>query len=275
MRLLVRHETTYRYATPASAVIQHLRMTPRGYEGLFIRKWRVEIDADYRLDRGEDAFGNILHTYTAEGPVEELRILVMGDVETTDTAGITRLAVERFPMIFWKRPTDRTTASPDIVHWAQDTAAGEGGDRLATLHQMNASLHATMKIVPSMTDGGLTASKVFDQRAGTPTDAAHVLIAAARSLDIPARCIGGYRLPKAGQEGLETRLSWVEAYVEGIGWVGFDPSTGMSTTEGHIRVAAGLDYLDCCAVRGAQTGGSAEVLSVELKVTQGPAIIES
>lgn len=274
MRLMIRHETIYRYATPASAVIQHLRMTPRAYEGFFLRKWRVEIDADYLISRGEDAFGNILHTYTAEGPVETLRILVSGDVETSDTAGVTRATIERFPLIFWLRETERTTADARIAEWAGDLAAGEGGDRLAALHALNGALFKSLVVAPSINDSGLSAAAVFANGGGTPVDLTHVLLAAARSLDVPARCVSGYRLADPTIDGPETRHTWMEAHIPGIGWVGFDPANGLSTTDAHIRVAHGLDYLDCAPVRGAQTGGSTEVLEVDVSVRQGPVIVD-
>ena len=50
MRLKLRHATAYTYAEPARGAIQVLRLTPRNDAGQFIRQWRVEIDADGRLD---------------------------------------------------------------------------------------------------------------------------------------------------------------------------------------------------------------------------------
>lgn len=272
MRLLVRHETTYSYATPAASIIQHLRMTPRPHEGLFVRKWRVEIDADYRLDRGEDAFGNVLHTFTADGPVTELRVVVSGDVETTDNAGVLKRANERFPLMFWMRPTRLTAACAKVQAWTNDVAAGEGGDLLSTVHALNRSLHETMEIAPGNTDTGTTASEAFEKKGGVSQDFAHVLIAAARHRGIPARCVSGYRL--ATGPGPQSRHAWVEAYVQGIGWIAFDPTIGASPTDDYVRVAVGLDHLDAAPVRGAHTGGTNEILTVLVDVAQGPSIIE-
>ena len=273
MRLMVRHETTYSYREPVTSVIQHLRMTPRPHEGLFIRKWRVEIDADYRIDRSEDAFGNVLHTFTADGPVTDLNILVDADVETSDTAGVVRRTIERFPLIFWRRHTALTPDCGNIGQWADDIAAGEGGDRLATLHALNSAVLRQMRHAPGGSDTLTTAEAAFAAKAGVSQDFAHVMLTAARRLDIPARFISGYHLPVT-PAGPQSRHSWIEAYVEGIGWIGFDPTTGLSATDRYIRVAVGLDRLDASPVRGAQTGGSDELLTVLVDVRQGPSIIE-
>lgn len=273
MRLSVRHETTYRYATPALSVIQHLRLSPRGHNGLFVRRWRVEIDADCRLERGEDAFGNITHTFTAEGPLDQVKIIVDGDVETTDTHGVLAGTLERFPLVFWQRETDLTHASPEITEFARDIAGGEGGDRLATLHAINAALFSTMRFSIGDTHAATQAGEAFAARAGVCQDFAHVFLAAARLLDIPARYIGGYYL-RTDMNEQEAGHAWVEAHVDGIGWIGFDPAHGVSVTDRYVRVASGLDYLDAAPIRGARQGGGGEAMSVAVHVAEGPAVID-
>ena len=74
-----------------------LRLTPRNHDGQYVARWRIDVSTDCRLDQHEDAFGNITHAFTADGPFSELSVLVEGEVETRDTQGIVRGAVERFP----------------------------------------------------------------------------------------------------------------------------------------------------------------------------------
>lgn len=273
MRLIIRHETIYRYAEPARAVIQHLRMTPRGYEGLFIRKWRVEIDADCRLDKDEDSFGNVMHSFSAEGPLAELRILVHGDVETTDGHGVIRGTIERLPMPVWQRETVLTRPSPEIIEFAHDIAGGEGGDRLATLHAINAALFRTMTFAPGETHAGTTARDAFKARRGVCQDFAHVFLAAARSLDFPSRYVSGYFL-RTDTTSQEAGHAWVEIFVDSIGWIAFDPAHDLCPTDRYVRVAVGQDYLDAAPIRGARMGGEGEMLTVSIDVTQGQTIFE-
>ncbi len=60
-----------------------------------------------------------------------------------------------------------------------------------------------------------------------------------------------------------------------LGWVGFDPTNGMSTTDAYLRVAVGLDYLDAAPVRGARRGGGAEtmVVSVTASDVHAPTVL--
>ena len=68
--------------------------------------------------------------------------------------------------------------------------------------------------------------------------------------------------------------AWAEAYVEELGWVGFDPANGVCMTDRYVRVAIGPDYLEAAPVRGAQIGGADEMLAVNVKVAQGRGLIE-
>jgi transglutaminase-like putative cysteine protease len=123
MRIAVQHETAYSYATPPRSIIQILRLTPRSHEGQHVIQWRVGCDADCRLKAGEDAFGNITHTFTMTQPASSLRVVAVGEVETFDTAGVVSGAVERFPPVLYLRETPLTRANAAIRALVHDSAA--------------------------------------------------------------------------------------------------------------------------------------------------------
>ncbi len=72
MRIRIAHETIYRYETPATKAIQILRVSPRNHDGQYVVRWRVEVSEDCRVEPREDAFGNLTHTFTVDGPISEL-----------------------------------------------------------------------------------------------------------------------------------------------------------------------------------------------------------
>jgi len=115
MRIRISHLTSYRYETPAAGVIQMLRLTPRNHDGQYVAHWRIDVSTDCRLDQHEDAFGNITHAFTAEGPFGELTVAVEGEVETRDTQGVVRGAVERFPPSLYLRETPLTSPDANIA----------------------------------------------------------------------------------------------------------------------------------------------------------------
>ncbi len=63
--------------------------------------------------------------------------------------------------------------------------------------------------------------------------------------------------------------AWAEAYVEGLGWVGFDPFMNRCPDERYVRLATGLDFRDARAV----TGIGASTVAVEISVVQSPELV--
>jgi len=268
MRIRISHETTYDYEGTVRSAVQLLRVTPRSSQSQFVRQWRVRVDADARLQRGEDAYGNITHLIYVDGPFERLRIMAEGDVETTDTGGIVRGGVERVPGGLFLRETAMTAPTPEIGCLARETLRSEGGDPLAVLHRINSELHRTMDFQVGATTSATTAGQAYAAKSGVCQDFAHVFIAAARVAGFPARYISGYFL-RTDTASQNAGHAWAEAFLPGIGWIGFDPAHGICVTEHHVRVAAGGDSYEAAPVRGARTGGSSEALTVSISVSAG------
>jgi transglutaminase-like putative cysteine protease len=194
MRIRISHETIYRYDTPAKSAIEILRLTPRNHDGQYIVRWRIELNVDCRLDPFEDAFGNIAHSFTVDGPLSELVIRVDGEVETQDTAGIINGAMERFPPSLYLRETPLTAPDAAIAAFAQETMNGANGDPLTTLHALTARIYDEFVFDPDPTQPAMSAAESFAQKRGVCQDYAQIFIAAARHLGIPARYVSGYFL---------------------------------------------------------------------------------
>jgi transglutaminase-like putative cysteine protease len=270
MRIRISHATTYHYETPPTGVTQILRLSPRNHDGQYVVDWRIDLSEDCLLHQHEDAFGNITHSFTAEGPFDKLSITVDGEVETQDTHGLVNGAVERFPPALFLRETDLTHADAAICDFAEVTrvSAGQGVDTLTLLHELLNGLNREITFDTSPTMSATTAAEAFKLRRGVCQDLTHIFIAAARQLGIPARYIGGHFYRADGVTAQDAGHAWVEAHIENLGWVGFDPTNGISTTDAHVRVAAGLDYLGSAPVRGTRYGGSGETLNVAVHVEQ-------
>lgn len=275
MRIRITHRTRYEYRPPAKGAIQLLRLTPRAHDGQHVRSWRIDVDCDCRLRQSEDALGNVTHAFNADGPLDALVIAVEGEVETRDTSGVVRGTVEPFPPALFLRETALTAPGQEIRAFAAAAAQETGGDPLALLHAMTARLRRDMRFEVGATDATTSAADAFRRGHGVCQDFAHILIAAARSRDIPARYVSGYLLRSDGEVAQEAGHAWAEAHVEGLGWVGFDPANGVSPTEAYARVAVGLDYLGAAPVLGARHGGGRESLGVEVRVEEAQRQVQS
>jgi transglutaminase-like putative cysteine protease len=112
-----------------------------------------------------------------------------------------------------------------------------------------------------------TAEDVIVRGTGDRSDRAHVFIAAARQLGFPARYVSGYMMDEHAA-GEATGCAWAEAYVEALGWVGFDATDNISPEDNYVRVAIGRDHRDAAAISGIPSGHGAEWLVVHLTVEQ-------
>lgn len=265
MRLRITHETTYRYTHPAARAIQMLRLTPQNHNGQFVADWRLDVSVDGRLTQIDDAFGNVAHSFTVDGPLDELVITAAGEVGTDDTAGIIRGAIERLPMPVYLRQTPLTTADEAIADFGQAIAAGSD-DPLDLLHTLNRSLHERMNREPPALTPVRAAAEIFASGGGSAQELAHVFLAAARAVGAPCRYVAGYLFREEGARESDSAHGWAEAYIDGIGWIGFDPSLGVCPADAHVRVATALDWLGASPLRGARTGGDGETIAVRVIV---------
>jgi transglutaminase-like putative cysteine protease len=267
MRIRIAHSTIYRYDPPATGAIQVLRLTPRNHEGQYVVHWRIDVSPDARLAAHEDAFGNITHVFTTDGPLDELRVEVDGRVETQNTDGIVRGTVERFPPSLFLRDTVLTQADAAICQFAQSARAASQGQALAELHALLDRLHDELAHDPDPTHVAANGAEAFARKGGTAADLTHIFVGAAHSLGIPARFVAGYfRKDESCVE--QSGHSWAEAHVADLGWVGFDPTHGFCPTDTHVRVAVGLDALGAAPMRGTRYGPGGETLEVAVEVSQ-------
>jgi transglutaminase-like putative cysteine protease len=268
MRIRISHATIYRYDTPPTGVTQLLRLTPRNHDGQYIVAWRIDLSQDCQLHQHEDAFGNITHSFTAEGPFEQLQVTVEGEADTQDTSGDVTGTVERFPPALYLRETELTQADTAIAEFARGVCAKSPGEPLALLHALLSALNGEIAFDADPTHPATTAAEAFALRRGVCQDLTHIFIAAARLIGVPARYIGGHFYRADGLTAQEAGHAWAEAYVDKLGWVGFDPANGICVTDAYVRVAMGLDYLGAAPVRGQRFGGGGESLQVAVHVDQ-------
>ena len=266
MRLSVDHRTTYRFTAPQSRVVQLLRLTPGNSHDQTVASWRVHVDCDARLREGRDGFGNQVTMLYAEGPLTTIEIALHGEVLTSHSAGVVLGVAEPLPPALYLRPTDATAPDAAIVDWARDAAGG--GELLERLHALNRALSARFAIERGRGEPGLSAAAAWTRESVTPRDLAQIFCVAARSLGAPARFVSGYHLWETDGEHRPAPHGWAEAHVAGLGWVGFDPTTGRSPEEEYVRVAVALDAAGAAPVAGSRLGEGAEELEVDVAVSR-------
>jgi transglutaminase-like putative cysteine protease len=270
MRIRISHSIAYAYAEPARHITQILRLTPRDHDGQHVMSWRIEPTVDGRMRAGQDAHGNITHTFSADGPISALSIEVSGLIETIDLAGVVRGGHERVPPQVFQRETLLSAPDEAIRGFAEEVTRSETKP-LGKMHALMDALHAEMTCHETAERVGIGAARAFAARAGIAQDLAHVFMACSRHLDLPARYVSGYVADGAELKHADGAHAWAEIHLDDYGWIGFDCANGLCPIDTHVRIASGLDYSDAAPVRGARKGGDGEQLSVLISAQQANA----
>ncbi|MDP3410897.1 transglutaminase family protein [Bosea sp. (in: a-proteobacteria)] len=263
MRIRISHAISYVYAEPARHITQILRLTPRDHDGQHVMSWRIEPTIDGRLRATQDPFGNIVHTFSADGPIAEMAIQVEGLIETTDLAGIVRGITERVPVEVFRRDTLLTMPDAALAGFAEE-ATQSAETPLAKMHALMDALHEKIACIETGQRTGLGAAAAFAAGEGIPQDIAHIFMACARHLERPARYVSGYVAQSDALTHANGAHAWAEIHLDGYGWIGFDAANGLCPIDTHVRVAAGLDFADAAPIRGARKGGDGEALAVRV-----------
>lgn len=267
MRLTIDHHTRYQFSEPQARVVQLLRMTPADCRGQTVTDWRIDINCDARLRDGIDGYGNLTTMLYIDGPIEMIELMVRGEVLTDDSGGRVEGCAETLPPLFYLRSTPLTQADDAISQLAADIA-GRDGHRLEQASTLMTAVHDLISPVPGRTDRSVTAAEALARGQGSVRDCAHVLIAAARAVGIPARLVTGHCLDGPNAASHSSAHCWAELFIEGDGWVSVDPSTNRRPLDSYVRVAIGLDASDSTPLSGTRRGGGVEVLDVDVRVAE-------
>ncbi|MBV6656237.1 MAG: transglutaminase domain-containing protein, partial [Devosiaceae bacterium] len=128
-------------------------------------------------------------------------------------------------------------------------AAGEGQSQSQTSDVAEPDDEPALKRLAS------SLASAADTAEEPPADlAARAFCEAARLRGFPARLVSGYRLLGQDQAPVERRDVWAEAFVDQLGWIGFDCRTNSCPSSESVRAATGLDLPSISPLRFAHYG---------------------
>jgi len=266
MRLAIRHTTRYRFTEPVAHGLQRLRLIPKETRGQSIVEWTMEYTGAREELSYEDQNFNHVTLVSVEEGARDVVITCRGTVVTEDKVGVVGRHTGHLPLWAFLGQTDLTRPGPKVKQLV--TALGRQDDGpVPMLHALSVLVRERVAYETGCTHVGTTAEEAAAAGHGVCQDHAHIFVAAARILGVPARYVSGYLMMNDRIEQ-EATHAWAEAWVEGLGWVGFDVSNGISPDPRYVRVATGRDYRDAAPVTGISFGALTEDLTVDLAVEQ-------
>lgn len=266
MRLSIRHTTRYNFSEPVVHALQRLRLTPKATQGQKILSWDMEYEHAQRELEYDDQHFNRVTLVSVEPGAREVVIRCNGLVDTEDNAGMIGHHSGHLPLWSFLSQTSLTRPGAQVNQMLRSLTDG-ADEKLAFLHALSSRILENVEYKIGQTDVHTTAEEAWIRGGGVCQDHAHIFIGAARAMDIPARYVSGY-LMMDDRIDQEATHAWAEAHVDGIGWVGFDVSNGISPDPRYVRVATGRDYRDAAPITGISFGSASQALHVEVAVEQ-------
>jgi transglutaminase-like putative cysteine protease len=266
MRLRIVHTTTYRFEHPVAYGLQQLRLVPKSRTGQAVLSWTMEVEGGRVQTEFNDHHQNRVALISFDRGAEGIVVHCEGEVETADLHGVTGKHAGFAPLWLFRRSTELTRAGPGVRRIAKGLRE-EHEEDLPRLHALSARILSEIPWETGATHAATSAEEAVEHAAGVCQDHAQVFCAAARAMGYPARYVSGY-LMMNDRVHQDASHAWAEAHVDGVGWVGFDISNGISPDARYVRVATGLDYREAAPVSGLRYGAGGEALSIDIEVQQ-------
>ena len=270
MRAEIRHVTEYRYPEPVWDSFNEVRLHPIRDERQNVLAFDISVTPDVPASSHRDYFGNLIHHVHVHERHTLLRIEARTLVVTYPSRIPLPAPVES--MDLWRAElTEFLIPSPRVPagRWAdmfEIVAPLRQSDLPTFVLELTRTLYRRFTYTPGATDVRTPLSEFARSGRGVCQDYAHAMLGICRSLGIPARYVSGYIYAGADFVGAEASHAWVEVFLPGSGWMGYDPTNNTAVVEAHVKIGHGRDYGDVSPISGSYHGSTRGVLDVQVKV---------
>ena len=277
LRLRVRHLTVYEYHDSVQDSFNEARLQPVNDTAQECVDFHLRIDPTASLRDYPDFYGNCVHYFDVPQPHSRLEVEAISDIQTqADSRGQipavnppTSLQDNAEVEDYFDFLNDSHFVSLDKEVWRESIDALPNGvsDLWQDALTVGRYIYRNFTYTPRTTTVNTRPAEVVLSRQGVCQDFAHVMLGMCRSHGIPARYVSGYfynpnRLP----DEIEASHAWVEVYLPGYGWQGFDPTHDRVPDTRYVKLAVGRDYGDIKPVSGTFRGKGTRELKVEVQI---------
>lgn len=252
MRYHICHKTIYTYKAPVSLAPHTLRLRPRCNGWQQLRQFSVKVHPQpIGCSQLRDLDGNnsIKVWFDSSTETKQLLLETVSEVETWQENPFNyllepwalKLPIDYPTSLFnqlqpYLQPYNRAF-DPAAVQLAQETFHKVRAGTVLFLATLNEQLYANFNQIVRETEDLWLPGLTWRSQQGTCRDTALLFMEACRAVGLAARFVSGYQEGDPDQEQRDLH-AWVEAYLPGAGWLGYDPTHGLAVADRHVALVA-------------------------------------
>ena len=275
--LRIVHTTTYRYDRPVSFGPHLLMLRPRDGHDMWVEEAFLTISPKAKVRWYFDTFGNSVAEATFTRPADQLRIVSELHLRRYPVGHrIAGQARHETPYPFQYSDEDAVDlARYMMLHDPQDHAVltdwldrafpRRAQSSVVLLRRLSDTIHHELDYSARFEMGTQSAAETIASGQGTCRDFALLFMEAARILGFAARFVTGYLHDAGGSVGGGSTHAWADVYIQGEGWIEFDPTNRIIGGAELIRVATTRAPEQASPISGSYAG-NAEFLGLDVSV---------
>lgn len=249
-RYRIQHRTAYYFSEIVQLGAHDLRLRPREGHDLRIESSKLEMTPDASLRWRRDVEGNSVATATFANGANALEINSEVVIQQFNENPLDFLLFDnavQFPFQYeneysvlldpYLKPRNETF-SDELISWVGEIwQPDEAIQTYTLLERITKRIFDTFEYQIREEPGVQMADETLQKGTGSCRDFASLMIAATRHLGLAARFVSGYMYTPTSSRIFGTTHAWMEVFLPGAGWKGFDPTIGEIVGKEHFPVA--------------------------------------
>jgi transglutaminase-like putative cysteine protease len=251
MRYQIQHQTDYHYDRPVTLQPHVLRLQPRSGAEQTLLEYQLDITpTPTGISQCNDLEGNIITKIWFEPTqtLDHLQIKANSVVEThwqnpfeyQLESWVLQLPID-YPSSLSQQLQPYLNGSPDHVcqELAQSLGVETDGQIQNFLFRLNSLIYQECEQILRLDGPPWPPSVTWTKKSGACRDVVTLFMGICRAIGLAARFVSGYQ---EGDPDMSHRQlhAWVEVYLPGAGWRGYDPTHGLVVADRHIAIAASI-----------------------------------
>ncbi|GAB3668336.1 transglutaminase family protein [Echinicola sediminis] len=278
-KLKIVHETLYEFDEEVFIEPHYLRFKPRvsPYNSLDTDCLTI-FPKPIGLSEQWDAENNLVHFCWFDGMHLSLNIRSESSVILADNNPFDFII---FPQGYFDLPFDyapklkdllcgalvKTQIEIPLIEYGNQILEKSGYKTLHFISDLTKQIHADFNLASRIEGEPFPADKTFNLKKGSCRDLAWMQIQLLRHQGIAAKFVSGYYYIESDDPVHELH-GWLEVFLPGAGWVGFDPSHGTVVGSSHVPICSSAHYRNTMPVIGSFRGNAQTVMETALTIAK-------